>query len=330
MPNVDDFTEEKQCVYKDETYIARDNGAIMRLSCKNKKNRSLDNIWTFGKLDSKTGYLLIASERVHRIVATAFHRKTENAELLVDHIDTNRQNNRPENLRWVTKLENTLLNPITRKRIEYACGVDIYTFLKNPAKYRDKFSDPSYAWMKAVTQEEANASLERLLSWAKKPNTKPSGNAINETIFEIIDKNNFIEKEDKNFEDNFIASITEGAVQRDWRTSTEFLCCPQNISNEPIKTYANNLEIGKVFSRNQYGESLVNNVAFVEEKNTLYVITEQVDGFKPYALAEITYENNLFVHTSMGTYLSLSGAEKQFTLAQGLEWSGEDSIDDYC
>ncbi|WP_294143305.1 HNH endonuclease signature motif containing protein [uncultured Sanguibacteroides sp.] len=32
---------------------------------------------------------------------------------VVDHIDTNRQNNRIENLRWLTKLENVLLNPIS-------------------------------------------------------------------------------------------------------------------------------------------------------------------------------------------------------------------------
>ena len=50
-------------------------------------------------------------------MATAFHGEPPTKEHVVDHIDTNKQNNRPENLRWVTRLENILLNPITAKRI---------------------------------------------------------------------------------------------------------------------------------------------------------------------------------------------------------------------
>jgi len=64
--------------------------------------------------------MLIASEVVHRIVATVFHGNPPSKHHIVDHIDTNRQNNRPENLRWVTRLENILLNPITCRRIEIA------------------------------------------------------------------------------------------------------------------------------------------------------------------------------------------------------------------
>ena len=51
---------------------------------------------------------------------------------------------------------------------------------------------------------------------------------------------------------------------------------------------------------------------------------------KPYSLAEITYQNNVFVHNSLGTFFEKDGVEKQFTLVQGLEWTGGDSIDDYC
>lgn len=64
----------------------------------------------------------IASVRVHIIVATAFHGPKPTKEHVVDHIDTNRRNNRPDNLRWVTRLENALDNPITRKRIIMRCG----------------------------------------------------------------------------------------------------------------------------------------------------------------------------------------------------------------
>ena len=68
------------------------------------------------------------------------------------------------------------------------------------------------------------------------------------------------------------------------------------------------------------------------DRQSLYVITESVkkDAIKPLALAKITYEDDLFIHTNLHNYFTEAGAEKQFTLAQGLEWTGEDSIDDYC
>jgi hypothetical protein len=51
---------------------------------------------------------------------------------------------------------------------------------------------------------------------------------------------------------------------------------------------------------------------------------------KPWSLAKVTYEGGRFVHESCGTFFALEGAEKQFTLIQGLPWEGGDSIDDYC
>ena len=110
MLNVSDYTEEKVCKYKDEVYSVRDNGAVMRLSPEGKKTRPLDNVWTFGKKSVSNGYMTIGSHRVHIIVATAFYGAKDSKIYVVDHIDTNRCNNRTENLRWLTKLENILLN----------------------------------------------------------------------------------------------------------------------------------------------------------------------------------------------------------------------------
>jgi hypothetical protein len=64
--------------------------------------------------------------------------------------------------------------------------------------------------------------------------------------------------------------------------------------------------------------------------NRFFVRSESKDSVKPWALAKITYENGLFVHTSLNTFHLQKGAEKQFCLEQGLEWDGEESIDDYC
>ncbi len=98
MNELNEFEKECECMYKDELYSVRDNGAILRKPRNSKQPRPSDNKWTFGKLNAKTGYLEIASVRIHRIVATAFHGEPPTKEHVVDHIDTNRQNNRPDNL----------------------------------------------------------------------------------------------------------------------------------------------------------------------------------------------------------------------------------------
>lgn len=116
MGNINDYKEERTCIYKDEYYHVRDNGAVMRLTPEGKKPRSLDSVWTFGKKSSTNGYMTIGNHRVHIIVATAFYGPNDSKVYVVDHIDTNRCNNRVENLRWLTKLENILLNEITRKK----------------------------------------------------------------------------------------------------------------------------------------------------------------------------------------------------------------------
>ncbi len=74
MPaNLTDFSQEIECVYKEEKYSIRDNGAVFRHSRQGKQVRPIDNKWTFGKLNDKTGYLEIASIPIHRIITTSFH-----------------------------------------------------------------------------------------------------------------------------------------------------------------------------------------------------------------------------------------------------------------
>lgn len=325
-----DFTHEINCIYKKETYSVRDNGAVLRHSIVGRKPRPTDNKWTSGKLNSKTGYLEIASVRIHRIVATAFHGEPQTKEHVVDHIDTNKQNNRPDNLRWVTRLENILLNPITAKRIELVCG-SVEEFLADPAKFRDLFPDPNYNWMCAVSRQEAQASLKRMLVWAQSDKI-PSGGSLGDWIF------NRTTLQDQYVEPileipEIIMAKTLNAAQRDWQTVSEFPCCPQGYKGDPLTDYSENLKTGSLFCSNDLYSSLVSKSALSTDLQSIYVLSESTEGknaIKPWALAMITYENNLFVHTNLGSFFTIDGAEKQFCLAQGLDWCGGDSIDDYC
>lgn len=174
MLNIDDYIEERECVYKDETYSARDNGAIMRHQREGMRKRKLDEVWSFGIPNMVTGYMDFCGERVHRIVATAFHGPAPTGQHVVDHIDTNRQNNRPENLRWLTKLENILNNEIPRKKVELICG-SIEAFLENPSLlYGYETEDKNFSWMRNVTKEEAENCLKNWNNWVK--STSPSSN----------------------------------------------------------------------------------------------------------------------------------------------------------
>lgn len=330
MVTVNNFEEEYECIYKNERYSVRDNGAVLRYPINGKRPRPTDNNWTFGKLNKKSGYLEIASVRVHRIVASAFHGEPPTKEHVVDHIDTNKQNNRPENLRWVTRLENILLNPITAKRIAFICG-SVEAFLDNPLDFRDKFQNPDYKWMTTVSQEEAQLSKERLLAWAE--SDKPSnGGSLGEWIFKRSVPNQFEEHFDEIIE--FINSLTPNAVQKvsNWKTPSEFPCCPTEITNKPITDYSENLKVGDIFSRNQYTNSIIEHFAISNDKDKLWIMCKsgEENPIKPYSLAEITFQNNVFVHTSLGTFFEKQGAEKQFTILQGLEWLGGETFDDYC
>lgn len=330
MVYVNHFEKECDCIYKGEQYSVRDNGAVLRHTPTNKRTRPTDNNWTFGKLNSKTGYLEVASVRIHRIVATAFHGEPPTNEHVVDHIDTNKQNNRPDNLRWLTRLENVLLNPITARRIEIICG-SVEAFLANPSQFREKFQNPDYKWMTTVSAEEAQTSKERLLTWAK--SDKPlQGGSLGEWIYNRSVPSQITDIVEEELV--FINSLTPNAIQkvRNWKTPSEFPCCPQDNYPNPIADYTANLEVGNVFSRNQYTSSIIERFAISNDENTLWIMCKSGDEnpIKPYSLAEVTYQNNAFVHNSLGTFFEKDGADKQFTLAQGFEWTGVDTIDDYC
>lgn len=188
MVNLDDYKEVKECTYKDEHYSARDNGAVLRHQREGQRKRKLDGVWSFGTLNIAIGYMDFCGERVHRIVATAFHGPAPSEQHVVDHIDTNRQNNRPENLRWLTKLENILNNEITRKKVELICG-SIEAFLGNPSLlYGYETEDKNFSWMKNVTKEEAQNCLANWSYWAKtaspNPNFKREENRVGNWIFQ--------------------------------------------------------------------------------------------------------------------------------------------------
>lgn len=348
---LDIYSEVRECDYKGEHYSVRDNGAIMRHPNGDRKRPS-DNKWTFGNKDEKTGYMTTMGVRVHIVVATAFHGTNDSTKMVVDHIDTNRCNNRPENLRWLTKLENILLNPYTKAKIEYICG-SVENFLANPDLLRGHESeDPNFQWMRTVTKEEAANTLEHMKQLVERSKvTLPTGQKIDTWIYQSWQQkkqeslrkammptddsisHNQQKEEETETEDTVIRPFPTQrplAAQLGWQpyTNPDFPCCPNSVSEQPLQDYLDRLHKDEDFVTASYGKSVVYERTLYNDR--LLVVTKIIDGVKNFALTEITWDGKQFVHQSKGTFFEENGAMAAYTIAQGKEWEGEDSIDFYC
>lgn len=315
------YAEEKECSYKGERYSVRDNGAVYRYKREGKRIRKDDERWTFGVPNMKTGYMEIGSERVHRIVAYAFIGEPPTSQHVVDHIDTNRRNNRPTNLRWLTRLENVLCNPITRHKIEYYCG-SVDEFLSNPT-VRKQFAKehPNYGWMRAVSPEDARACLDTLTALSKLKNVGiPSNGLLGEWVYKA--------HEFSDIRGNVQQSLTTNSSQREWYTPTEFPLCPSEPGEEPLVAYMRNLNKGEVVSQNKHVTFYVDDFA-LDTDNNLVITGYAQNQCKNFALITVAFVDGSYVHESR-TFFEARGAQKAFMLAQNLEWNGAPGIDDYC
>lgn len=323
LPDLDVFERDESCAYRGEKYDVRDNGSVLRHARPGKRHRPLDEIWTFGTPSKSDGYMAISGHKVHRIVATAFPGEQPSKGHVVDHIDTNRRNNRPDNLRWVTRLENILLNPVTAKRIEYLYG-SIEEFLADPRNPKNGTLTTDFEWMRTVTKDEAEYSRKRLLAWAA--SDKPSGGgSLGEWVFGrgTPPANEPLP--------GLVPSKTPGVVQRNWHVPAEFPLCPDSNDEAPLETYFSRLNEGAVAVISPWGETKVDKAAISEGGTAIFILGAHGEGsVKPWSLSQVTFEDGQFVHESCGTFFTHEGAEKEFTLIQGLSWEGGETFDDNC
>lgn len=335
--DVNDFSQEKQCTFKGERYSVRDNGAVFRHQRDGKRARPNDNQWTFGKENSANPYLNISNVRVHRIVATAFHGEPPDPKYVVDHIDTNCRNNRPENLRWLSRLENALNNPVTRKKIEYLCG-SIEAFLENPSMLNELKTNPNLKWMRTVTPEEAKNCKARMSLWANS-DSKPatSSGAINR-------KSSFSERVYKPFqkwevglngEPGLEMALTPWCAQYMWKAPAYFPCCPNDFGTDPIEDYFQNLKDGSVLAYSDHDDICpkltVLESVILKKKSSILVMSKREDCKWSIVGIELHEKSRHFIHFILGSYSIKDEADTAFFAKNELTdfWSeGYDNVYD--
>lgn len=320
--NTDDFTQEKTCTYKDELYSVRDNGAVMRHKKEIGRARRIDGCWTFGNLDEKK-FLRIGGEKINRIVATAFHGAPPNEQYVVFHKNYNSQDNRASNLCWVTKFELKIFQRNIQSQLRLLTGRKIEEILSD-ISILQTVDAPNLNWMKTVTQAEANECLQKYIDLKfATPQEK-----------EALDWNSESTKEKiKMLNPDFHKSLTPNAVVRGNMIPSYFPCCPQEKSENPLRSYYENLQPGNVYYMNSRYKTLILETAFCEESQQIIVKCESGDGeqaIKPWSVGIITYENGLYVHSLYETCFAKESADKYFTILQGKEWTGGDVFDDFC
>lgn len=315
---LNDFAREVEAAYRGEVFLVRDNGAVLRRSRPGQRARKLDDEWTFGRPDDSTGYMMLGSHVVHRIVALAFHPRPS-SQHVVDHIDTNRRNNRAENLRWLTRLENVLLNPVTRRRIVQAYG-SLEAFFRDPSAVVTY--DKDFSWMRTVSKAEAEESRKKLYAWAEAA-APPKGGRLGEWVYREPTTYALPEAQPQD-----IRSATANAVQRRWRSVCEFPACPASPGTDALGEYVNALTAGTVFARNQYGETVIKMAGRNEALVAVVGRMPQV-AVKGWAVAQITFEDGTLVHESIGSFFTLEGALNVYNKLLGIDAPHVETVDDY-
>ena len=73
------------------------------------------NVKPIGRVDKRDGYVVVREKRLHQLVVECWGEpRPKGRDWCIDHIDENKTNNKVENLRWLSRSENTRRSQVGR------------------------------------------------------------------------------------------------------------------------------------------------------------------------------------------------------------------------
>ena len=130
--------------------------------------------------------------------------------------------------------------------------------------------------------------------------------------------------EDK--EEDYNDSLTPLAKQ-DWKTPTEFPCCPTEVTGNGLDAYKDNLKEGAIFSSNEYIQYHVLDKGFSESGQLIiFAAGCEDDGIiGNFVLCSVEIKFSKYVHYCIHRFCSRDLATHYFKLYKDEEeWTDED------
>lgn len=118
------------------------------------------------------------------------------------------------------------------------------------------------------------------------------------------------------YDEELERALTKWCAQYRWGALYYFPCCPKELDINPLKCYYQNLREGVVFACNDDSPKLIV-VDFIMKKNNTSIlvmceregIMAEQESYQPWLIAEITFDNSLFVHSKVGSWLEKDDAD---------------------
>ena len=111
---------------------------------------------------------------------------------------------------------------------------------------------------------------------------------------------------------------------------TKFYCIPQHVTDNPLRTYYDNTQIGMLFASNSYAKPFVFDKVLSQDGKCFVMMGKDIYGaVKPWVIYAISWNGKKYYHRVSG-HFDYESALKVFTILQGKEWLGGETLSDQC
>ena len=350
MVNIDEYTREVTCEYKGELYSVRDNGAVLRHAREGKPTRPISAYQSLlPKEPTKSFEEWLGNHDIKQVQSNTsecftnpmvydFEKEQSASEIIsTDHL-TSQDEQIEEEDEWdkkevFYKEKNESLTP-------GALQMHFYEKMSFPLCPKDTNGGlDSYADNLSIGKVVARAENGEeciILSWGW--TLKLDAIQIEFQQEELPYWMYITLDGEKYFHFKYYYAETcrfcgsPYVLQFGGKTLCDFPLCPKD-GNITLEEYADLLQRDVIFEKNQYGNYCVIDREIVRnegEEPYLLVALSAPNEIKPYGDARVYVKNGKVIHKIEKCYFDYNTLQRRFCTIRGQEWTGEDTIDDYC